>query len=185
MTPSILAALSWTALSTMNAPSIQASPGIAQVGIEPGEAVELTLDEGGSSSETARVRAGPLSRFEAAAVWHLTNGAYRDASGPNAAPIVAGDHGIPQPPPVQQGVVRAKLIALGSSGTLLILENGYRTGIRYRATIRTAGRESPTDVCQVLPMLYSFEHWPYAIEHIQLSHIQRVPILEGQPPVCE
>ena len=186
MTLYLLAALAWAAsLAPVDQPKASPTAAPAQIVLRAGETVQMTIDEGGQAAETARGSAPAMSRFEAAAAWHLTNGAYRDASGPNSAAVVPGELGIPEPPPVEDGQVSIKLFALGDAGTLLILENGYRGALQYRATIDTGGRSERTDVCQVLPSLYSFEHWPYAIERIALSDLRLVPWFEGQRPVCE
>ena len=56
----------------------------------------------------------------------------------------------------------------------MLLENGYDRALVYRARITVAGRTRPTDVCVVLPSNRSSEHWPEAIERIDLSDFELV-----------
>jgi hypothetical protein len=68
---------------------------------------------------------------------------------------------------------------------LLLIENGYDRGLRYRATIYRRGRSEPTDVCVVIPERRGYEHWPYPIDRIELSGLTLFPLREGDPLTCE
>ena len=155
------------------------------VSLAPGESVTVAIDDGGRVHETARGPAPRLSPFEAAAVWNLTNGVYGNAIGPISAPIQVGEDGVPEPQPIAPGVVAIKLVSLGADSTLLVVENGYARGLAYRATMHVSGRARPTDVCEVMPGRFSFEHWPEPIARIDLSRLHLVRWVEGQTPVCE
>jgi len=172
------------ALLSLAAPA-QAERRSPSVTIDAGESVVVTIDDGGRPHETARAAAPRLTRFEAAAVWNLTHGVYGEAVGPDSAPIVAGENGIPDAPPITPGTLRIKLVSLGPDSTLLVLENGYDRGLSYRATILAPGEATSTDVCQVMPRRYSLEHWPYRITRLELSGLRLVPWIEGQVPICE
>jgi hypothetical protein len=153
--------------------------------LRAGESVLVALDDGGRIQESVRGPAARLTRFEAAAVWNLTNGVYGEAVGPNSAPIVGGENGIPDAPQIPAGAIRIKLVALGRDSTLLVVENGYRSALSYRARIRSPGRSRATDVCEVMPERYGIEHWPYRIDRIDLAQLRLIPWVEGQRPRCE
>jgi hypothetical protein len=55
--------------------------------------------------------------------------------------------------------------------TLLKIDSGLSQAMDYRARLRRDGAatDEPSSVCTVLPLLASFEHWPYAVGQITLS----------------
>ena len=73
----------------------------------------------------------------------------------------------------------------GTDHAVLLIENGYDRAFGYRATMHVRGRATPTDVCLVRPHLRGIEHWPYAIESIDLSSFRLVPWREGQQVTCQ
>ena len=93
------------------------------------------------------------------------------------------------PDPIAGDQLRISLFRLtrrdGAVETLLVLENGYDRALRYRARMIVDGRSQPTDVCTVLPRLRGYEHWPHAIERMELSDFALVGYRPGTPPVCE
>lgn len=155
------------------------------VTIAVGEAVTLTLDDGGRPHETARGPAPRLTPFEAAAVWNLTNRVYGEPLGAEFAPIQSGEDGVPEADPIAPGAIRIKFVSLERHGTTLLIRNGYPAGLAYRARIRVSGSARTTDVCEVLPRRVAIEHWPEPIEAIELSRLHFVPWIEGQTPICE
>ncbi|MBV8686709.1 MAG: hypothetical protein JOZ90_11345 [Alphaproteobacteria bacterium] len=159
-----------------------AAPSPRPVALRPGERVTLLIDDGGRSSEAARGEAGELGPFERSAAAAFMGGAYDYAVGPTAALI---GEGLPTPKAVEPGAVRVRLVSLPRGYTMLILENGYRGALRYRAKLKAGAHSGPTDVCQVMPLKYGFETWPYPISRIELSDLKIEAWSEGQPPVCE
>jgi hypothetical protein len=68
----------------------------------------------------------------------------------------------------------------------LLIENGYSQAFRYRAIMIEPGESSQhTDVCIVLPALRALEHWPFALERIELSALRLAPWRDGDPIPCE
>jgi hypothetical protein len=171
-------------LLAASAPAVVSEPS-GTVQLENRDSVTVAIDDGGRALVSGREDAGDLSRFEAVAVWQLTNGAYGYPVGDNVAIIRSGEHGVPEPPPIAPGIVRLKLYHLGDTGTLLVVENGYSSGLAYRATMFGGEHQGPTDVCEVMPQRFSFEHWPYIIERLEISRMRLVPWIEGQRPRCE
>ena len=156
------------------------------VALSPGEKVELRLAAGGDPGSIVRGEAGTLSEFDRAAVAALTGGAYGYPVGPNVAVIKSSELDIPAPAPVATGIARIVFVQLkGGSESLLLIENGYGSGLAYRARIQRGGKAEPTDVCQAMPLKRAYEHWPYPIETIILSNFRLVPWKEGQRPTCE
>jgi hypothetical protein len=160
------------------------------VSLEPGGRFVVRLDDAGAVSVEPAGSAS-LPNLDQNVLVQLSQ-AYLDpeklaqSSGDNAA--VFRSEGV-TPDPIAGGQVRVSLFKLtrrdGAVETLLVLENGYNQALRYRARMRSDGRSRPTDVCTVLPRLRGYEHWPHAIERIELSEFELVPYRQGMPPVCE
>ena len=155
----------------------------ASAALGPGEQVILVFDDGGVPHVGGRGAADPLSPFDAAAVRELlTNHSY--AGGPIAAPL-REEQGLPTPDPVAAGQVRLRFIRMPADHTLLVIENGFQSGLRYRAKMKRGKTVEPTDVCTVLPLKRSYEHWPYKIDRLELSAFALFPMKESDPPICE
>jgi hypothetical protein len=92
---------------------------------------------------------------------------------------------MPDPPAIVPGQVRLRFLLIAGREAELLLENGFDRALVYRARITLAGESRPTDVCVVLPNNRSSEHWPDAIERIDLSDFELVPWPEGRAPTCE
>ena len=62
-------------------------------------------------------------------------------------------------------------LTLGGDGAQagLKLDSGLSQALDYRAVLRVEGGERPGSVCTVLPLLASYEVWPYAIASVTLS----------------
>ena len=71
------------------------------------------------------------------------------------------------------------------SHSMLVVENGQRRALRYRARMTVGGRTHSTDVCVVLPHLPSYEYWPDPVERLELSDFRFIPWTEGRAPTCE
>ena len=149
--------------------------------LRPGEAVTVLIDDGGRVTTAANKPALPMSAYDRAAVEDLLVN-HPEAYGVSSAVLDAGE-----PPPIASGEVRISLRILPGKeeATLLILENGYGQGFKYRAAMRQNGRSQPTDVCVVRPWHRSYEHWPYRIDRLDLSGLILVPLRPDQPATCE
>jgi hypothetical protein len=149
----------------------------------PGEQVILVFDDGGVSHLSGRGAAEALSPFDAAALRELlTNHSY--AIGPNSAPL-SEEQGLPAPKPVPAGQIRLRFIRMPADHTLLVIENGFASGLRYRAKMARGDKVEATDVCTVLPLKRGYEVWPYKIDRLELSGFALFPMNEGDPPTCE
>jgi hypothetical protein len=153
------------------------------ISLRPGEAVTVVIDDGGRASVEEGGAARPMSDEDKAMVRDLLVN-HPEAFGPRAAIITAGE-GKPVPS-VSRGEVHFSFMTFGEGNDrLLIVENGYGRGLRYRAIMHRNGRAEPTDVCIVIPERRSYEHWSYPIERIDLSAIALVPYRDGEVPTCE
>jgi hypothetical protein len=167
-------------LAVSGGAAAQATDGGA-VSLAIGEEVVVEFAQDGVAVRT-RAPAESASRFETLAVADLNSGVHGDVTGDNVALVRVG----PKAPPleaVQPGVLRVRFVAIGEESALSI-ENGYDQGLVYRARIVVDGETEATDVCLVLPNLRGLEHWPYAIERIELYELRLQPWREGDPIPC-
>lgn len=163
------------------APPVQ-SPRDEILSLRTGQALIVTVDDAGEISIVGIEIAPPLSALDAAAVRDLVAN-HQGAVGSTAAPVRLE---LPQPPPLPRDRIRIALVEQGGGkARLLIIQNGYDRGFRYRAALQRGGRSEPTDVCTVLPGIRGYEHWPYKFDRIDLSDLRLVPMREGEPPTCE
>jgi hypothetical protein len=162
-------------------PAEARAPATAMLG--PGEQVVLVFDDGGVPQVDGRGAAEALSPFDAAAVRELlTNHSY--AIGPNSAAL-SEEQGLPTPQPVPARQIRLRFIRMPADHTLLVIENGFPSGLRYRAKMTRGDKVEATDVCTVLPLKRGYEVWPYRIDRLELSGFALFPMQEGDPPTCE
>lgn len=157
------------------------SAGVVTVPV--GTSVTLRADDA-LSFRVASTGTATLDAYGAAAAKRL-GGVPCDT--PTCAPIIRqrGDLGLPAAPVVSSGVVRASFLALPKVGhSLLVIENGYGRALVYRARITVKGRTTPTDVCLVLNRRRGYEHWPYAIDRIELSALRLVQHDPARPLPC-
>jgi hypothetical protein len=160
------------------------------VSLEPGGRFVVRIDEAGAVAVEPD-GAASLSSLDQNVLQQLAQ-AYLDpeklaqSSGANAAMFRSEDV---TPDPIAGDQVRISLFRLtrrdGVVETLLVLENGYDQALRYRARMTSEGRGRPTDVCTVLPRLRGYEHWPQAIERLDLRDFALVPYRQGTPPTCQ
>lgn len=153
--------------------------------LKPGEAVTLTVDDGGRAIETRRETAPALTPFEKAWVRQMTSGELDWAIGPNIAISTSDDERFPVPGPVEPAIVAVKLVPVGEGNMLLVINNGYSRGFKYRARLRRGDRAAATDVCEVMAEKRGFEHWPYRFDSIEITDVTLVPWKEGRTPICE
>lgn len=156
---------------------------VETVTLQRGQAATLQFDEGGGALLVETSAAPPMTPFELSVAGDLVRGAFDHAVGDTAAPITTAKR--PEPEEVQPHMVRLKFVQIPDSDhTLLLIENGYGHGLRYRAVMHIDGEGERTDVCLVMPNLRSLEHWPYRIDAIELSDFRLQPWREGDPLPC-
>jgi hypothetical protein len=135
------------ALALVSAPY---GAGAAPMVLKPGQSVTLTVDDGGRTIEARRGPAWPITPFEAAWLRQINGGRLDWAIGSNVAIARSDDERFPPPGPVPAGEVAVKLVALAKGHMVLVVVNGYPSGLKYRARLRRDGRAVPTDVCEVI-----------------------------------
>lgn len=150
------------------------SPAAAQsVKLAMGDEVTFTLD-GGKPVEFRKAPAVP-NRFETAV------GAHFLGLEPPKAPVTEGqafpgDLELPAAPVPDAGKIRFRFLGVaGSDHAMLVIHNGYGQALIYRARISVRGKAGPTDVCLVMPGKPGIEHWPYAIDAIEVTGFELVP----------
>lgn len=158
-----------------------------KVSLQPGEQATVLIDDGGLVSARPGGRA-TLSPFDKAAIVDLVVN-HPDAYGPKSHRFT-DDQPMPPAPTIEPGAIRISFhtmpsVEKGGEARVLVIENGYDRGLRYRATISRDGRSQPTDVCRVMPERRSYEHWPYAIDRIELTALTLVPLGPNDPVICE
>jgi hypothetical protein len=143
-------------------------PGYCQsVKVASGEEAVFALDDG-KPGGTTRASATPTP-FEMAIGRQLSGVTPPKSPVTEGAPMQNGT-GLPDAPVPDAGKLRFRLLRLpGTKHSLLIVHNGYAQALRYRALITTGGKVQPTDVCLVIPGKSGVEHWPYAIDAIEVG----------------
>ena len=160
-----------------------AAPAAAQtITLAPEEAVTLREDGKGALAVAARGRA-EWTPFDLAVARNFERGLYDRGIGPNS--VSTEVPGLPEAPAIVPGQVRLRFMLIAGRHAELLLENGYDRALVYRARITVAGQTRPTDVCVVLPSNRSSEHWPEAIQRIDLTDFELVDWQEGRAPTCE
>jgi hypothetical protein len=160
-----------------------ATPAAAQtITLAPEEAVTLRADgkDGLAVAERGRAEWTP---FDLAVARNFLRGLYDRGIGPNS--VGTALPGMPAAPAIVPGQVRLRFLLIAGQQAELLIENGFDQALVYRASITLAGQTRRTDVCVVLPNNRSSEHWPDAIERIDLSDFELVPWQEGRAPTCE
>ena len=154
--------------------------------IQPGQTITLQVD--GSRTRVVAIGAAPpISPYETEALRRMQAIELPADAGPQpAVPIRSAN----EPPAVPPGQVRLtfRRVPAARPGaedhSLLLVVNGYDLSFRYRATMHTDRATQPTDVCEATPRLSVTEHWPYAINQLDLSDIRLEPRVDG-PVRCE
>jgi hypothetical protein len=138
----------------------------------------LLIDDGGRVVVERRGKA-KLSEFDRASTDKLLRSGSDYPVGPDAAPLMAGEPGVPEPEPVAPEAVHVKFAEYPAGHRMLFIENGYDRAFAYRARIRAGDKSAATDVCTVMPLKRGQEHWPYRIDTIELSDLKLIPWKEG------
>lgn len=155
--------------------------------IAPGMALIMSVDvDAAKSTLVTGVSTASLTDADRAIAAKFTGGSYRWAMGPKSVPIESGTDGIPPLADVRRDRVKFSFVPLQPPGhTLLIVENGYAEAITYQARITVKGKQAPTDVCLVMPGKRGYEHWPYAIDQIEIGTVTRRKWTERDGVTCQ
>lgn len=154
-----------------------------KVRIAIGQDVVFTVDANGATIAETKA-AGSPTPYEAAVGAEFSRGEHADAMGPNGKPMTNDGTRPPAPVPASDRIrVRFTPVA-GNGHSLLVIENGYRGALAYRATMFTPGAK-PTDVCLVMPGKVGVEHWPYPIAAIEMRQIRLIPWTPENGLTCE
>lgn len=176
--------LALAAATCVQAAAFAQSVPVSGMTLNLGEAAVLRFDEGGGALLSEHGPASDLSPFVAAVGRDNADGRYDYAIGNQTAVIPYERY--PEPPPITPYVLRVAFVAIPDSDeTLLVIENGYELALSYRVRITRPGRApEASDVCLATPNRYHFEHWPYAIERIEVFSLSTRPWREGDPVPC-
>lgn len=150
--------------------------------IKRGETATLTVDDNG-----ARVveRADTVpSNFEIAGSAEAQRGDYDQAVGPNVKAMGQTGSGALAPKPVPDKIVLRFIQTPGKDQSMLSVQNGYGRALVYRAVMHMGKTSQPTDVCLVIPGKLGIEHWPFAIDALDLSELRLVAWKPGDPVPC-
>jgi hypothetical protein len=153
---SVFAALAVAGIAHAEARSSVSSDGCT-VTLFPGERVVVRGVEGGKLALVSAQAGDPAS----------------------ALPPKPGPRGpdAPMPQGAEPGTVA---LTLGGHGgrTVLKLDSGLEQAFDYRAVLRVGNDERPGSTCTVLPLLASWEEWPYAVASVTLSGFATRPTNE-------
>lgn len=161
-----------------------ATPATAQgITLVRGEEAMLEIDNDGLA-DAARGPATPTA-FELAVGRQFSGQKPPEAPLAQGTPIHNGT-GLPDAPVPDPGRLRFRFFQVpGTDHSMLIVHNGYRQGLLYRARITANGKTAPTDVCLVMPGKSGVEHWPYAISAIEVSAFELVDWKAGDGAPCK
>lgn len=154
---------------------VGAVPAHAQIALEPGQAVTVQVSREGEASVTGSGLAD-LSAYDDTFLDKVRN-AYKT----HDTFVTGSADGAPQ---IARGALDVRFVVIDGKESVLVFENGYDEGIVYRATMYANGKSAPTDVCLVMPNRRGYEHWPFAIDKIELSGFRRVVWKEGDSIPC-
>lgn len=152
------------------------------VTIKRGESVTLTVDDAGTKV-IDRAEAVPTN-FEIANSAEAQRGDYDQAIGPNFQAMGSNGSGALAPKPEPGKIVLRFIRTPGKDQSLLIIQNGYDQALVYRAVMHVGKNNEPTDVCLVIPGKLGVEHWPFAIDALDLSSLRLVVWKPGDPVPC-
>lgn len=152
------------------------------VTIRRGEAVTVVVDDQGTRV-VDRADTTP-SDFEGARSAEAERGDYAQATGPNFKVLRQAGSGALAPKPAPDKIVLRFIRTPGKDQSLLSIQNGYDRALIYRAAMRVGKDSRPTDVCLVMPGKFGVEHWPFAIDALDLSALRLVAWKPGDPVTC-
>lgn len=151
------------------------APAHAQIALEPGQAMTLTIATGGDIQVTG-VRRGTVEPYDDAFLSQV-DAQYKSGK------EYSIQH-MPDAPAITADQLDLRFVTIDGKATMLALANGYDDAIVYRAKITARGETKPTDVCLVMPAKRGYEHWPYVIDKIELSSFTHVAWKVGDPIPC-
>jgi hypothetical protein len=145
-----------------------AAPASAQVVLTSGQGVAVTVGADGEA-EAGNVHPAALGPHDLEALDQLRIAYKAVEPRSGVLPPVMMSATEATMPDVAPGRIEIVFVVIGEKDSVLVMLNGYDQGLTYRATITARGRTAPTDVCLVIPGRRGYEHWPYAIEKIELT----------------
>ncbi|MGN6819217.1 MAG: hypothetical protein ACTHJR_11175 [Sphingomonas sp.] len=152
------------------------------VTIKRGETVTLAVDDTGPRV-VERAATAPTN-FEIVGSAEAQRGDYDQAVGPNFQPMGKTGAGALAPKPEAGKIVLRFIRTPGKDQSLLSIQNGYDQALVYRAVMHVGKDAQPTDVCLVAPGKLGIEHWPFAIDTLDLSDLRLVAWKAGDPVPC-
>ena len=152
------------------------------VTIKRGETVTVQIDDKGVR-EIDRAVTEPTN-FEIVGSAEAQRGDYAQAIGPNTKAMASTGSGALAPKPEPGKIVLRFIRTPGKDQSLLSIQNGYDQALAYRAVMHLGNNSTPTDVCVVLPRKVGVEHWPFAIDALDLSDLRLVAWKTGDPVTC-
>jgi hypothetical protein len=151
--------------------------------IKRGETVTVAIDEKGAR-EVDRAETVPTN-FEIVGAAEAQRGDYDQATGPNFKAMGGNTGSAALAPKPEPGKIVLRFIRTpGKDQSLLSIQNGYGQALVYRAAMHVGKNSQPTDVCLVLPGKLGIEHWPFAIDALDLSDLRLVAWKPGDPIPC-
>lgn len=149
------------------------TPASAQIVLTSGQGVSVSIG-GDGAVRPDKVRPAALGPhdFEALDQMRVAYKATKPA-GEVLPPVMMSNTEIPMPA-IAPGRIEIVFVVIGDKDSVLLILNGYDQGLTYRATITARGRSAPTDVCLVMPGKRGYEHWPYAIDKVELTALTLV-----------
>jgi hypothetical protein len=163
-----------------------ATPVVAQdqlpISLAPEEAITLRLDENGATLAREGAGRAQWTPHDLAVARYMSG--LTPPKEPSQSVPLPDDASVPPADPVQPGRLRLRFLSIAGQHMMLIIDNGYDRAVAYRARMTRDGDETATDVCLIMPMRHSYEHWPHRIERIALSDFRFVPWNEGDPNPC-
>lgn len=150
-----------------------ANPASAQVALTSGQGVSIAIAADGEV-ETGKPHPAALGPHDLEALDQMRIAYQSIPQTEGVLPAVAmnpGDHPMPG---IIAGKIEIAFVVIGDKDSVLVILNGYERALVYRARITVRGKTGPTDVCLVMPGKRGYEHWPYAIERIELTALTLV-----------
>ena len=127
------------------------------------------------------VSRGEILHFEQAATGVLWSGGEYKVASYGATP---GKNGVPDAPTILPNQVQYKFVEYPNGQRLLAVENGYNQALAYRARLHSGDHSDKTTVCMVAPHKRTIEHWPWAVDWIELREIHLVEWFPGDKLPC-
>jgi hypothetical protein len=129
--------------------------------------------------------AKPMDKFEIYAVWRAQNELVPPGAKTVPPQFIANGEGPPNPPQPSGNELKVTMRSVpglqpGSrENTVLMIENGYGSALRYRATMYSGSKSAVTDVCDAAPHRLALEHWPFPIDKLEIADLQLIDFKDG------